>query len=199
MNQHTDRLIDHKERTHSPSHWVRTRFFPDMRVPSPDVIDFREIADRGFRVVLLDIDNTLAVHGSRTGDTFARGIVTRIEKAGLVPVIVSNARAGRARAYARSLGVSSFIPDAGKPGIEPICRHLRELGCSPDNALMIGDQLLTDVWSARRAGIPVILTDKRSSKELITVRVKRPIETLLRLIGGCSEWKILGEKGYDCL
>ncbi len=181
-----------------PSEWIRTRFFPDRIVSSPDEIDFDALAKRGFRVILLDIDNTLAFHGSKTGDVFTKAIVDRVESAGLCPVIVSNARLERARTFAESLGVS-FIAHAKKPGIERICRDLQDRGCPREKALMIGDQLLTDVWSAKRAGIPVILTERRSPRELITVRLKRPIESLLVMMGGRSYWNELKGTSHDRL
>ncbi|MGI6508441.1 MAG: YqeG family HAD IIIA-type phosphatase [Saccharofermentanales bacterium] len=170
--------------------WIRARFFPDRIVSSPEEIDFDALAMRGFRIVLLDIDNTLAFHGSETGDDFAKTIVDRVSAAGLCPVIVSNARLERAQTYADSLGIS-FIAHARKPGIENICRDLEHRECPCENALMVGDQLITDVWFARRAGIPVILTERRSPHELITVRVKRPLESLLIILGGRSHWNDL--------
>ena len=97
-------------------------------------------------------------------------------------MIVSNAGFERARSYADSLGVS-FIAHARKPSIDSICQDLDQRDCPHENALVIGDQLLTDVLSARRAGIPVILTEKRSQKEFFTVRIKRPIESILIMLG----------------
>ncbi len=192
MDQIRKAKEDQPRTGHPPSlsRWVRSRFFPDLIVASPGQLDYRKLAEEGFRLVLLDIDNTLALHGSRTADDFARSVVERIEGAGLVPVITSNARRQRAETYAGSLGLG-FIPEAGKPGIGAICRELSERDCRPDQALMIGDQLLTDIWSARRAGLPVILTDKRARSEIVTVRFKRLIEWLLIRLGGKASWKSL--------
>lgn len=184
------------EKSHGLSEWIRARFFPDRIVMSPEEIDFEALATQGFRVILIDIDNTLSVHGSTKADAFAKKIIERIEESDLCPVIVSNARFERARSYAASLGVS-FIAHAKKPGIENICRDLDQRGCPKENALMIGDQLITDVWSARRAGIPVILTERRSRQELITVRMKRPIESLLKILGGRSYWNRLKGECHD--
>ncbi len=178
------------------SEWIRARFFPDWIVSSPVEIDFESLAMRGFRVVLIDIDNTLAFHGSKTADEFAKTVIERIKMSGLSPVIVSNARVERARTYADSLGIP-FIAHARKPGIENICRDLEQRDCPSHHALMVGDQLLTDIWSARRAGIPVILTERRSPHEFFTVRIKRPIESLLIALGGRSRWNELKRDCHD--
>lgn len=187
--------------------WIRARFFPDLIVPSPDVIDYTLLADRGFRLVFLDIDNTLVCHGSRRGDAFARRIVEDIHEAGLIPIIASNAREARARSFADSLDLE-FIANAKKPAMEALCQDLSHRQCQPDHALMLGDQLLTDVWSARRAGMAVILTQRRDRREIVTVRFKRLIEWLLIRLGGKAYWDSLflqdgakspGGQGYDRL
>lgn len=187
--------------------WIRARFFPDLIVPSPEVIDYRTLAAKGFRLVLLDIDNTLVCHGEHLGDDFARRVVGQVQEAGLLPIIASNAREERARSFADSLGLD-FIANARKPAMEPICMELEGRQCLPKEAIMVGDQLLTDVWSARRAGMPVILTLRRDPAEMITVRLKRPIERILIRLGGKSHWQGLfldqangkqGDRAYDRL
>ncbi len=177
---------------------VQAHFYPDLIVSSPEVIDYERLKSMGFQVILLDVDNTLVLHGSHEGDAFARAIVTKVEQAGLIPVIASNAREHRARSFADSLGVE-FISQAKKPGIEAICQDLTKRSCAYHNALMVGDQLLTDVWAARKAKIPVILTEKRSPHEIITVKMKRVIERLIRLLGGKDDWEMLKVIDYDVL
>ena len=174
------------------SRCVRSFFFPDLIVSSPLAIDYDQLVSSGFRVALVDIDNTLACHGSHACDPEAAAIIEKIQDAGLVPVIVSNAGMERARTYADSLQVE-FIAKAKKPRTGAICLALENLGCLPEHTITIGDQLLTDVWSARRAGIPVILTDKRSNKEIFTVRLKRPLEWILIRCGGKARWQTLRE------
>lgn len=175
---------------------IRQKFYPDLIVPSPRSIPYDRLASMGFRIVLLDVDNTLVTHGSHEGDDFAKEIVLRVQKAGLIPVIASNAREHRARSFANSLGID-FIAQAKKPGIDAICLELTARSCERHNALMVGDQLLTDVWAARKANIPVILTQKRAEHEIITVKMKRVIERLLRFLGGKSEWEALKLKNTD--
>jgi hypothetical protein len=44
---------------------------------------------------------------------------------------------------------------------------------------MIGDQLLTDIWAARRAGVKSILVEPRSAQESGHIRIKRLIERII--------------------
>lgn len=169
---------------------IRSRFFPDLIVASPARIDYPLLVSRGYQVALVDIDNTLACHGSRVCDQEAENIIACIQEAGLTPLVASNAPAERARTFADSLGVS-FIAKAGKPKTREILRALDQKGYDACRTLMIGDQLLTDAWSARRAGIAAILTDRRSPKEIWTVRLKRPLEWILIRLGGKAFWQSL--------
>lgn len=177
---------------------VRDTFYPDMIVPSPDAIDYGRLARLGCRIVLLDIDNTLAPHGTREGDAFARRIVAMVQEAGLLPVIASNAKEDRARTFADSLGVP-FISNARKPDARAICLDLEGRDCQPAEAVMVGDQLLTDVLSARRGKIPVILTDRRSRSELVTIRFKRGLEWILIRLGGKDKFDALRKVTIDQL
>lgn len=177
---------------------IRDTFYPDMIVPSPDAIDYRQLARMGYRIVLLDIDNTLAPHGTRKGDPFARKVVDLVREAGLIPVLASNAKEDRARSFADSLGVA-FITDARKPDARAICLDLEGRDCRPAEAVMVGDQLLTDVLSARRGKIPVILTDRRSRSELVTIKAKRVLERILIRLGGKDKFDALRKVTIDQL
>ncbi|HZK29433.1 MAG TPA: YqeG family HAD IIIA-type phosphatase [Clostridia bacterium] len=199
--------MDNKTNHFSIPGWVRKQFFPNKIVSSPVAIDFAKLATQGFRVVLLDIDNTLVCHGSHECDDFAAGIIDRVRAVGMDPIIVSNARSNRAQSFASSLDVE-FIANARKPSTQSILGDLSGRQCPPHHAVMVGDQLLTDVWFAKKAGVPVILTEKRSQKEIITVRLKRILESLLIRLGGRDHWNHLyteslefpreDETTYDC-
>jgi predicted HAD superfamily phosphohydrolase YqeG len=50
-------------------------------------------------------------------------------------------------------------------------------------AVMVGDQVFTDVIAGRLAPVYTIMVEKYSSKEIWYVVLKRPFEKLVRLIG----------------
>ena len=52
-------------------------------------------------------------------------------------------------------------------------------GISKQNAIMIGDQIFTDVWGGNRFGIKTILVKPIGKKESILTKVKRPFEKLI--------------------
>ena len=53
------------------------------------------------------------------------------------------------------------------------------MGCTPRNALFVGDQLITDVWGAKRAGMHTILVKPIHPKEEIQIVLKRYLERIV--------------------
>ncbi|MDO5734515.1 MAG: HAD-IIIA family hydrolase [Eubacteriales bacterium] len=142
-------------------------------------IDWAGLYNSGYRVILVDIDNTLAKHGAESPDSYAKATIESIQAAGLRAVVLSNAAGDRAERYAEKLGIDG-LGQAHKPSPRKILAKLSELNCPQSKAMMIGDQILTDVWAARKAGITSVKVEPRFKEEIITVRLKRYLEYLLK-------------------
>lgn len=71
------------------------------------------------------------------------------------------------------------MAQAKKPGIKKIMQRLSELNLQPEQTLMIGDQIFTDIWAGRRAGCVTIMVEQRFANEAIQIRFKRKIEQFL--------------------
>ena len=72
-----------------------------------------------------------------------------------------------------------YIFKAGKPGKKGYMRAMEMLGTSRETTLFIGDQLFTDVWGARNAGIFSILVRPINKKEEIQIVLKRYPEKIV--------------------
>jgi len=155
-------------------------FLPDWYVKSLEQVDFGELYRRGIRLVLLDIDNTLAKHGSLVGGEYAKEQIDRIQKIGIECMIISNAMHARAETFAESLHIA-FIPRARKPSRKGIFLALKQHPALDKTGIaIIGDQILTDILAGNRAGIFTILLDPISNEEALQVRMKRPFERHLK-------------------
>ncbi len=59
------------------------------------------------------------------------------------------------------------------------------MGTDLGNTVFIGDQLLTDIFGAKRAGVRSVLVDPVDPKsDLLRIRFKRRIEALILWIAG---------------
>lgn len=177
---------------------IKKYFFPDMIIRSVADLDFAALKERGFRVILLDIDNTLVPHGTQLADKSAVKIIAGIEKEGLTAVVCSNAKANRLASFSASIQLDC-ISDARKPSPHAIRNYMIENNISSEEIILIGDQLITDILAARRAGIVAILSKPISKNEIFLVRLKRPLERLLIKIGGKEQFSALEEVNIDSL
>lgn len=148
---------------------------PDTAARSACEIDYETFYANGFRLVLLDLDNTLSAHGSTHPDDFAREAIRIIREAGLKPALVTNAKKTRGTAFAAELGIP-VIPLAGKPLARKIKALIQEMGFTPKQTLMVGDQIFTDVLAARQAGTHSVLVLPRFTEEAWNVKLKRWLE-----------------------
>ena len=72
-----------------------------------------------------------------------------------------------------------MVWNAAKPAKGGYRKAMEEMGTDPQNTLFIGDQLFTDVWGARRAGIYSILVKPIHPKEEIQIVLKRYLERIV--------------------
>ena len=138
-----------------------------------------DLSKRGFRVALLDLDNTLANDHVRKPSDYSRKAIDYLQNAGFECCIVSNAKSNRSAEFAAELGVQC-VSFARKPSPIGIYRALDLMTSKPEEAVFFGDQVFTDIVAANRAGVYSILVEPMHSKEVFYVRIKRPFEKLIR-------------------
>ena len=112
-----------------------------------------DLRAEGVRVVFADLDNTLARYGQREPSPELTAWKDGLEAEGVRLFIVSNNRKPtRAAVFSAALGID-FIGHAGKPKRAGFLRALERTGVSASEAVMIGDQIFTDMLGANNAGI----------------------------------------------
>ena len=115
------------------------------------------LTERGIRLLLLDIDNTIAPYKTPEPGADVLSWAGEMKKAGVTLFIVSNSKkTGRVERFSKALGVS-FIGRARKPHREGILKAAEMCGVPPGNTALAGDQTFTDVFGARLSGVTAIL------------------------------------------
>ncbi len=152
-------------------------FYPDHEVESAYDIDYECLFEKGCRGVIFDIDNTLVPHGA-PADERAVTLFARLHKTGFRTVLLSNNKEPRVKLFNDGVG-SEYIFKAGKPGREGYERAMRLMGTMPDNTIFVGDQLFTDIWGAKKAGIETWLVKPIHPKEEIQIVLKRRLEWIV--------------------
>ena len=153
------------------------RFFPDEYVASAYVIPFERLYEEGYRGVVFDIDNTLVPHGAPADDR-ARKLFQRLGDIGFASCLISNNKEARVKMFNKDIG-TNYIFNAHKPSTKNYIRAMEIMGTDRTNTVFVGDQLFTDVWGAKRAGIHNILVKPIHPKEEIQIVLKRYLEKIV--------------------
>ena len=125
--------------------------------PSFSALSPRQLRDKGIKLVLADLDNTLVAYKvpTPTGEVIAWK--DALADQGIQLFILSNSRKpGRAQNFAQALGVP-YQGRSGKPKKAGYLRAMERMGCTPAETVMIGDQIFTDVLGANNAGVTPLL------------------------------------------
>ena len=150
------------------------KFFPDEYMASTYVISFEKLYKEGYRGVIFDIDNTLVPHGA-PADERAKKLFARLEKIGFQSCLLSNNQEPRVKMFNQDIQ-TNYIYNAHKPSTKNYVKAMEKMGTDKENTLFVGDQLFTDVWGAKRAGIRNILVKPIHPKDEIQIVLKRYLE-----------------------
>ena len=113
-------------------------------------------------------------------------------------VIISNNSGKRVRTYANDLNVE-YINSAAKPFGFRIRKFMKNKGWDVTVIMFIGDQMITDVAAAKRAGLRVVLTDKIVEEDQWTTRFNRIFGRRIRKYhakrGNLIDWREIYGQG----
>ena len=152
-------------------------FYPDEYRDSTYEIDFDELYREGYRGLLFDIDNTLVPHGA-PADERAVALFAHLKELGFKSCFVSNNQIERVSSFNDAVG-ERFIENAHKPSVRSYRKAMELLGTDTGNTIFIGDQLFTDIYGAKRAGIRNILVKPIHPREEIQIVLKRRLEKIV--------------------
>ena len=153
------------------------RFFPDRYVASTYIIDYEKLYEEGVRGLIFDIDNTLVPHGAPADERAVR-LFARLKDIGFRCCLISNNQEKRVKTFNEPIRVD-YVYNAHKPSVKNYIKAMEIMGTDRENTVFIGDQLFTDVWGAKRAGIPNILVKPIHPREEIQIVLKRYLEKIV--------------------
>ncbi len=154
------------------------KFIPTRHVPKIEDADFDFFYKEGKRLLLIDIDNTLIPYDKALPDDELYALFEELLQKGFEIVLVSNNGKKRIKPFAEALGLPA-VWHAKKPlktGFKKALRiKLRRF--EGNQVLVIGDQIMTDVYGARRTGLDVCLVHPLKPKtEKWFTKINRSME-----------------------
>jgi HAD superfamily phosphatase (TIGR01668 family) len=157
-----------------PSRWLPTFYTSNLFEVTPNFFHQQHV-----QYLCCDLDNTLAPFDEMTPRANVKQWAKSLIDSGLTFLIISNNDEQRVKLFADALGVD-YLAKTGKPFKDKLLIFLKEKGYPKDKVIIIGDQLLTDVWLANRLGMKSLFTEKLVAYDHWPTKPNRLIESFLK-------------------
>jgi len=155
------------------------KILPDIYVSRITDIAIDVLTGKGIKGIAIDIDNTLTADGSFYIDEAISIWLNSVKNTGISFCIVSNNHPPRVEPFATQIGMQ-YICEARKPRKDCKEQLLEMLNFKPDEVVMIGDQIFTDVYFAKKCGFYSILLDPIAEDKHRGAAIKRFFERPLK-------------------
>ncbi len=151
------------------------KLLPDWYLPSSLALSPAFFLQRGIRAIISDIDNTLVTYDDPEPTEALSRWLKDLADAGIKVLFVSNNSHRRVEVFNASLGYYATAKSR-KPSRRAIQAAIDASGCDKSEICMLGDQIFTDVYAAKRCGIRAILVPPIRDKRDPFTRFKRLCE-----------------------
>ncbi|MCJ7428028.1 YqeG family HAD IIIA-type phosphatase [Streptococcus suis] len=147
-------------------------YMPDFALEKAYDVTVESLKKHGIKVVFVDLDNTLIAWNNPDGTPEMRQWLHDLQDAGIPVVVVSNNKYERVKRAVEKFGIE-FETFALKPFTFGINRALKRFDVQPYEVIMIGDQLMTDIRAAKRAGLKSVLVKPLIKTDSINTQINR--------------------------
>ena len=150
---------------------IKTYFMPNDYVQSVFQIDIEKLANSGFKGIITDLDNTLVGWDVKTP---TKEIQEWFKKANDLGLTIEK----RVSVFSKDLDVD-FIFKARKPMGRAFKKAIQHMNIKPEETIVIGDQMLTDVLGGNNNGLYTIMVVPVKKTDGFLTRLNRIIERRL--------------------
>lgn len=149
--------------------------FPSQYLGSIFELKIEELLAQGIKGIIFDIDNTLVPYDEPEPTPAIIELFERIRASGIQITLVSNNTEDRVLRFNEKIKVFA-LHKSRKPLPKSFNKALKLMNCKPHEAVIVGDQIFTDVLGGNVAKIPAILVVPVSDKDERITKIKRGLE-----------------------
>lgn len=158
---------------------------PDDYVSSIFDIDYNKLYSNGKRLILTDLDNTLISYKATEPTDELYKWKSELEGMGFEIIIVSNSGKKRVKHFANMLGIK-YVNLSTKPlkiGFKKALK-IASTKYKKEEVVVLGDQLLTDVYGAKRMKLSMVLVKAIDNKteRLVTKHNRKNEDKMLKKV-----------------
>lgn len=153
--------------------------FPDKYLNRITDIDIqKDIINQGYKYILLDVDNTILTRDQSIVPSDVRSWIDSAQKAGLKFCLISNDWHSNVVDLSKDIKLPIVVKSL-KPLPPAFKRAMKKIGANKKQTLMIGDQLMTDVFGAHSVGLKCYLVKPLVEQDLIHTLILRKFENII--------------------
>lgn len=150
-------------------------FLPNQHVKSILDISPSELQEKGIKGIITDLDNTLVEWDRPQATPRVIEWLEKMQAKNIKVTIVSNNNEKRVKAFSDPLNIT-FIYRAKKPMTHAFHRAAQLMKLKKEETVVIGDQLLTDVFGGNRSGFHTILVVPVAQTDGLATKFNRFVE-----------------------
>ncbi|MFK2824442.1 YqeG family HAD IIIA-type phosphatase [Bacillus sp. B190/17] len=151
------------------------KFLPSKHVKSIFHITPQDLTARGIKAIITDLDNTLVAWDRPDATPELLEWFKEMREAGIKVLIVSNNNKKRVSTFSHPIDIP-YIFEARKPMGRAFRQAVKILGVKKEETVVIGDQLLTDIFGGNRNGFYTILVVPVAQTDGFWTKFNRRIE-----------------------
>ena len=148
------------------------KYVPKMYKKTIIDIPYDKLLKDGIKCLVFDLDNTIATVDEKVPSKEIKDLFKKINKDFTIFILSNNHRGNRVKTFALELGCKS-ICFACKPFTRGLKKIAQNNNFKKEEMVIIGDQLVTDIYAGSRYGIKTILVDPITEKDLWITKLNR--------------------------
>ena len=154
------------------------KFVPDMYFKSIYSIDYKSLKKKKIKCLIFDLNNTIAPLTLLKPNKKVMDLFEELKDMKFKIYIVSNSTRKRVEPFKTYLGIDSAYLSF-KPSLKKF-KKIYNINEYKDNEIaVIGDELLTDIWTANRMNFVSILVNPIGTKEYVSTKIGRIFENFI--------------------
>ncbi|MGL4952535.1 MAG: YqeG family HAD IIIA-type phosphatase [Culicoidibacterales bacterium] len=157
------------------------RFYPTQAIQHYSELDLAKLEEQGITMIVSDLDNTLVADGEITVSPQLADWLAALRAKRIKIIIVSNNKSEkRVKDFAEPLGLEYYYK-ARKPNPQIYHHIFSKHQQLPQQTLMLGDRLTTDIYGGNKMGMRTVLVEPIDPAEPLGIRMMRVLERVLRI------------------
>lgn len=152
-------------------------FTPKLCLDKVTDITPKLLREKGIKGIVLDVDNTLTLHGSQEVKKEVTDWLEQMKAQGFLLTIVSNNYEKRVKPFAQRLGLE-YVSFGCKPMTKGFTQACKKFSLKKEEIAVVGDQIYTDIVGGNLKGMFTILVEPFQLETGWTFRLKRNLEKI---------------------